>query len=517
MSSGLRRCKLSRRHVLTGLGGIAVGLPWLEKLNGHARAQAKPERAKRMIMVTYAMGVPGFAWRPSATGQAFTFPYVTAPLEPFRDRCLLVSNVDNSVLDEGGDSFIYGHPAKAEAALTGTLTTGAFPGDNTNSLSELLANRETTGGANGPSVDHIAGQFLRKNHAFPSIDLAVNGEAVAYPVPATMDSQFFFEGRANPVSLMAYPHQAFSSVFSGVMPDAGPSDADLALRALRLRNKSVLDAVRSGFNDLKQGLGREDKRRLEEHAALIRQLEIDVQVAAGCTVPTGIQDRGNLQGLDMPALTDPMLRILTHAMACDLAPIGRLDFTGQQSPRFGIASLDTLLDGFTGDYDWHALVHGDPFPNTTGGLRPGRDGATQYDSNLLAGYRFFVQQFANLLAALDAIPEGPETSVLDHSLVVLASDLGEGLGHAHMKMGYVLAGNLGGVPAGHFDAGPTNVPYGIGGEYFYAPSRYNVNQLLHSMLDMVGVVDGQGRPVNMGLNGFLEKHGRSRRIDPWFG
>jgi hypothetical protein len=129
-----------------------------------------------------------------------------------------------------------------------------------------------------------------------------------------------------------------------------------------------------------------------------------------------------------------------------------------------------------------------------------------------------VQQFAGLLAELDAIPEGPDTTVLDNSLVVLASDLGEGLGHGHMKMGYVLAGNLGDAQRGlHLDAGPAGQAFEVGGGYFYADSRYNVNQLLNSMLDMAGVVDGQGDPVTIGLQGYLEQESLARRIDELFG
>ncbi len=505
---------LSRRKVLQGLGGLAVGLPWLEQLDTVAHAQATPARAKRVVVMTYSMGVPLGAWRPSTTGTAFKLPYVTAPLERFRDRCLFVSGIDHQVLDTGGERFIYGHPGKMEAALTGTLTTGAFGPGNTNSLADLNGGG-TDGGANGPSVEHVIGQFLRKNHAFPSIDLAVNGEAREYPPPATYDSLFFFEGRANPVSMLSRPYSAMSTLFTGVVPGGTPNEADAALRALRARNKSVLDAVRTSFNDLKQGLGRDDTRRLEEHSALIRQLEIDIQVSAGCTRPTGITDGGNYRNFRMDQLAEPTIRILAHAMACNLAPVGRLDFTNQQNPRFGIPALDGLLDGYGSKYDWHAMVHGDPLPGTSGALRPGRDGATVYDPNLLAGYRFFVQQFANLLAAMDAIEEGPGQTVLDNSLVVLASDLGEGLGHAHMKMGFVLAGNLGGAKPGHFDAGPAT-GFEVTNSYFNTPSRYCVNQLLNSMLDMAGVVDAQGKPVTHGLRGFLESRNLSRRIDALF-
>jgi hypothetical protein len=509
----------SRRRFLTGLGGITLGLPWLEQLHG-ARAQtATAAGPRRVIVMSYEMGVPLGQWRPTTVGSGFDLPFVSAPLDPFKDRCLFVSSIDNSVLSSGGESFIWGHPAKKEASLTGTLTTGAFPTANTNQLSEVLATPATVGGANGPSVEHVIGQALRTGQVMPSVDLGVDGSALAPWGGAEqyLPSAFFFEGQGNAISLNAMPHLAFDSLFAGLSDGTEmPTEAELALLRLRARRKSVLDAVRDSFTDLATGLGADDRLRLEEHAARIRQVELDLAASASCSRPTAPEAVMNYQGWSMDRIAALQIPILAHAMGCDLAPVGRLEFTLQQNPRFGIAELDAALDAAGDMYDWHAMVHGDPLPGTTTFLRPGRGEDLTYDSNLLLGYRFFVEQFAALLTALDAIPEGPDQSVLDNSLVILASDLGEGLGHGHMKMGYVLAGNLGSARRGyHFDGGPA-IPFEVGGQYFYADASYNVNQLLNSVLDMAAVTDADGNPVTMGLGGYLESLGAPRRIDGLF-
>jgi len=510
------RGRLSRRSVLYGGAGVALSLPWLEKLHGVGRAQSAPSRPRRVIVMAYEMGVPLGQWRPDAS---FALPYVTAPLEPFKQRCLFVSAIDNRVLDVGGNAFVFGHPAKKEAALTGTLTTGAFPTTNGDQLDEVRSDAETTGAANGPSVEQVIGEHLRASHPLPSVNLAVDGYAAAAtygPPQTTLTSNFFFEGRGNAISLDPRPRSAFDSLFGSLEPSA-PSAADLARERQRRRTRSVLDAVRASFQDLRQGLGSEDRRRLDEHAARIRQLENDVQLSATCGLPAGIEVLDEYSGYRMDQLAPLQNRILAHAMACEMAPVGRIEYANQQNPRFGVAELDAELDAVT-DYDWHAMVHGDALPGTSAFLRPGRGDETSYDMRLLAGYRFFVEQFAGLLGELDAIPEGPDGSVLDNSLVVLASDLGEGLGHGHMKMGYVLAGNLGDARRGlHLDAGPSGMPFEVGGGYYYATSRYNVNQLLNSMLDMAGVVDAQGDPVTIGLGGYLEQASLPRRIDELFG
>jgi hypothetical protein len=162
-------------------------------------------------------------------------------------------------------------------------------------------------------------------------------------------------------------------------------------------------------------------------------------------------------------------------------------------------------------FGWHGMVHGDPLPGTAADayLRPGRSAnVTTYDSRLLDGFRFFVQQFANLLSELDSYAEGNGT-VLDNSLVILASDLGEGLGHHHAGMGYILAGNLGGAKRNyHLRCMPE------GGDY-WSGAMYEVVQLLNSICDMAGVQINNA-PVSMGLQGYLAKVGRPRRIDALF-
>jgi hypothetical protein len=512
-----KRYSVSRRRVLAGLGGITLGLPWLEKLDGSvARAQSAGSGPKRVVVMSYEMGVPTGVFRPSAGGANFTLPYVTAPLEPFKDRTLFITGVDNTVLTVI-NGYSYGHGAKAESALTGTLTTSAFAATNSNRLSEVLssANNEV-GGANGPSVDYLAGEFLYKSHRFKSVDLGVDGGAVKNAPPETRASRFFFEGAGNAISARQQPRTALDALFAGVTGVAPSPAADDALRQLRLRKKSVLDAVRASFTELKQGLGRTDRLRLEEHAARIRQVELDVAAPVSeCMVPTN-GGSGDYKGLRMDQLAALQIPILANAMACDLAPVGRLAFSNQQNPRFGVESIDSLLDQHNpSGFDWHAFVHGDPVPGTSTYARPGRGSDTAYDQRLQDGYRFFVQQYANLLAALDEIPEGPDTSVLDNTLVLLVSDLGEGLAHDHKKMAYTLAGNLGNARTGfHLDAGPPN--YAPTEGWFYTASKFNSNQVLNSILDMVGVTDSQGNPVTMGLEGYLEDRGLPRRIDELF-
>jgi len=365
----------------------------------------------------------------------------------------------------------------------------------------------------------LIGAKLLKNHFTPSVNLSIDGDAPFFRPFPTAGSTFFFESAGNAVTLQQYPSNAFDSLFKGLNLD-GPSEADLAMQRLRARNKSVLDAVRDSFGELKRGLGADDTRRLEEHAAYIRKLEVDIQISATCSLPTAIPGSGNFMGLRMDQLAP--LAAAHHGARDGLRPgaggahrvpqPGGPAFWRRRSRRFARRRdqrLQLARDGARRSVSEHHHLPA-----------PGRGSTKTYDQQLLEGYRFFVQQFADLLTQLDALAEGPDTSVLDNSLVILASDLGEGMGHGPQKMGYILAGNLGGAKVGyHFDAGP-NQAYDPGVNYYYADSKYSVNQLLNSILDMAGVVDEKGKPVTLGLQGWIEQQGvlapyRRAVLTPW--
>ena len=128
---------------------------------------------------------------PRGTGSSFTLPFITAPLERHRDRCLFVSNLDNSS-QKLLSSHSHGHDGKKESALTGTLMTDAFGGDGSNHIDNLI-DGPASGGPNNESVETFIGRrILQASHARASIDLGVTGRPER-DRPEYV-SEFFFEG-----------------------------------------------------------------------------------------------------------------------------------------------------------------------------------------------------------------------------------------------------------------------------------------------------------------------------------
>ncbi len=467
---------MRRRTFLTGLGGITVALPALRAFGPRpARAGgAGSPLPRRVIVMAYPMGTHTPSWRPTAQGSAFDLPMITAPLAPFQDRCLFVSNCGHDALDLGGNAFRYGHPAKKEAVFTGTLLQCAFGGDGSNHVDNVIqADPEGFDRTpNGPSIEHVIGQALDPTSFLrPSVDLGVWGPGGAN---GTQTSSFFYEGVANPVTMQTNPATAFVDLFTGIDPDdPGPSEA---LLALRRRNKSVLDAVRDSFTDLRTGLDPDDQRVLDEHAAKIRDIELDMPTLGSCVIPEGIpMSEDAFDGLSMMELADLHNRILAHAMGCGIAPVGRIEYMAQQNPWFGIPTVD---DAVALVQDWHH-----PIVHAADGIAP------DYGPRL-EGFRFFIQKFADLLGYLDAIPEGEEGgSVLDHTLVLIGSDYADGDGHSSTDLGFIVAGNAGDGRLGyHFDA-----------------DAYNVNHFLTSLCQMAGVTEADGSAIrSFGLPGYVD-------------
>jgi hypothetical protein len=496
--------KLNRRRFLVGLGGVTVGLPLLSKFATPEAFAAPGDLPTRLIVMSYGMGTVNTHWAPTGQGSAMALPYITAPLERFKDRCLFVSHCDQAVawLNE---KHAWGHPAKKEMALTGTLMQTAFRDGLRNHADNVISDGDGTesGLPNNASVDHVIGEHLRQpHHTSGSIDLAIAGHT---NLVDKTPSNFSFEGPANPVTMEKNPYRAFQEIFSGL--NLNPQ-AEQAMRRLRVRKKSVLDAVRVGFQDLRQGLDAADRAVLDDHADRIRQIELD-QRRVMCAEPTGIPVDDLtaapwdhvFQNMSMSELAGHQRNIMQHAMACDLAPVGRLEFMDQHGPYFGVASVDRAVQAWLAAsndvHGWHSMVHGDPSPVDGVRTRPENRDPGAYAPFLLDGYRFFIEQFAGVLEDLQGISEGPDgRTALDNTMVVLVTDYGNGGGHGPSEHNFLFGGNTGNARSGfHFHGNPQG----------RNTSDYHTNHILVSMLQMFDVRDASGQPYDdFGIQGFSQ-------------
>ena len=233
---------LSRRTLLKGLGGIAIGLPFLEEMLGRAAA-AQPEALVpvRAFNLFFGLGIP-------APLQQEGFEGVLEPLKPLRDKLLIMRGVDHVRCDKPGDNAHYDG------------STAAFTAEPPNG----------TARAGGPSLD----QVVRATHYAGGLPNGV--------VPTLIAGTFFRRDRLSryaksfnadgsvAASVQEQPRELFERIF-GKIDDAAESDP----RSERQR-RSVLDSVMDQYKFYTgphSPLGSASKARVSEHLDRIREYE----------------------------------------------------------------------------------------------------------------------------------------------------------------------------------------------------------------------------------------------------
>jgi hypothetical protein len=196
---------------------------------------------------------------------------------------------------------------------------------------------------------------------------------------------------------------------------------------LRARRLSILDTVEGQFAALQAKAGAQDRQRLDQHAELVRDLEVRLQNEAvlgeACVVPGTPPGTAPDDANTMHLVSQQQLDLMVMALACDVTRVASIQYSnGKNHTQF--PWIGSMGDG-------HELSH-----------------AGDTDAGAWAEWStreaWYSEQFAYLLGKLAAIPEGAGT-MLDHTLILWANELAQGNTHSHNRMPFVLAGSAGGV------------------------------------------------------------------------
>src|SRR5207302_8798301 len=142
------RHRSTRRAFLRDLGIGAAALPFILNLPGLASA-SEARRKQRLVIMFSPDGVIPTAFWPDEEGEQFTLKESLKPLEPFKNRTLILHGVCDRVRGDG-DNHMRG---------IGCLLTGLelFPGN-------IQGGSDTPGGwASGISIDQAIKNYLQKN------------------------------------------------------------------------------------------------------------------------------------------------------------------------------------------------------------------------------------------------------------------------------------------------------------------------------------------------------------------
>lgn len=463
---------LSRRFFLRGLGGLTVGLPFLETLVGRtAHAQGMPG-PRRFVVFFECNGVNMERFFPVT-------PYGALTPASFAGTSLAsLSGYAGKLLIPRGI-----HKVPKGFNFDGQTPVGC---DHQNGMGGKLTAQQLSGAdhyADGQSVDQfIASRLNPAGRRALTLKVGARGSGVT-SVISYMGSQQPIQGENN-------PWVAFQDFMS-----TGMTGGNAAQKAYD-RRISVLDLVKTDMDALKaKRLSQHDRDKLDLHYTSIREVEMAMQQTGlpACQLPDAT--RTELMGLNASSVGSDanykqvgrlQMDVLALALACDHTRSATLQWhNGSGGPTF-------RWDGLNHPYHHHAISHN---ATTDAGSNTGI-GGSDYKQLLFEIDSWYMTQYKYLLDKLNAYTEADGKTVLDNSAVVYANELSDGLEHNFMDMPFVIAGSAGG--------------YLKQGQYLKVTQQQNTkqstdaphNKLLTTLINAVGVRNTDGTPVaNFGAFG----------------
>jgi hypothetical protein len=399
---------LSRRTVLRGMGAT-VALPLLDAMVPALTAQVNtPAKGVRRLGVVYhPNGVIYENWLPKGVGRDFEFSRTLAPLEPFRNQLIVITNLSSQQAEALGDGG--GDHSRA----SGTYLTGVHV-KKSDSLVE-----------NGISMDQIAARALEKETQLSSLELTADDNSLVGSCDVGYSCAYSstLSWRTPTLPLMAEnnPRVVFERLF-------GSSDStDARVRASRLQqDRSILDSVTARVKQLQQKLGPSDNTKLSDYLESLRDTERRIQKAEEQSARQGPE---LVQPAGVPDGFEPHVKLLYDlqvlAYQADLTRVitfmyGR-EQTGRPYPQIGIPEPH------------HPLTHHQNDPSKM--------------EKCTAIQLYHVALFATYLEKLKATPDG-DGSLLDHIVLLYGGGISNSDRHTHGPLPTLLLGGGSGTLKG---------------------------------------------------------------------
>ena len=374
-----------RRRFLRGMG-VMFSLPVLECMTPVFSRAAASKTPKRMLLISNNLGVLPQHFFPQGKGAGYALSPYLKELAAFRNDFTVFSGLS--------------HPA----VVGGHSTENCF----------LTAARDPTrsGFRNSISLDQFAIEKIGQQTRFPTLNLGVNIDKANRSLAWTRDG-VLLPAEDSPASL-------FRKMF--IQGDAN----EVAARLKRLKERgSVLDAVSDDMRDFQRGLGSQDRSRLDQYLTSVRELEERLVISGEwekkpkpqtqAKPPQDIPDKAKL--FPKIQLTLDMARL---AFESDSTRIITLMVDGFATPVFEIGENQRSMDGY------HNLSH-----------------HGQSKAKLAELEKIDLQQMRHLrdlLAALAATPAADSSRLLDHTMVLYGSNLGDANVHNNTNLPILLAG-----------------------------------------------------------------------------
>jgi hypothetical protein len=349
-------------------------------------------------------------WSPAETGHEFDLdPTSMKPLAPYREHLTIVSNTDCRMAEAFSSNEVGGDHNRSSAVYL----TQAKP-------------KQTVGSDiySGISMDQLYAQKYGQDTPIPSIQLAIENDDTGgchYGYACVYMGPISWASPTKPLPMVRDPRMVFDQLFGG-----GGSAADGAAR--RQIDRSILDWITHDVARLKADLGPTDRSRLDQYLDDIREVERRIQRVEEhnsadpsqlAKTPVGVPD-GFQEHLQI------MFDLQTLAFASGITRISSFklsrDSTGRTFPESGVKTA------------FHTASH------------HGEDPAKITDFARINTYH--VSQLPYLIEKLKKTPD-VDGSLLDNSVVLYGSPMGNPNVHNHKRCPLFLVGHAGGKLKGN--------------------------------------------------------------------
>lgn len=369
--------KLHRRTFLRGTG-VAMAVPWLSAMT-HAFAGPKDDKApRRFVSMTLGLGLHAENLNPEKAGADYEPSLYLKSLQDVRKQFTVISGSSHPQVSGG-------HRAEA-SLLTAAPMSGSAASKNTISLDQLLA------------------KHLGHHTRFPSLVLGLSGS----------NSPSYTENGA-----MIPAEDSPAKLFNRLFIDDSP--AERAKQTERARQgQSIMDLVADDARALEKKLGPGDRDRLDAYFTSVRELEQRLAESEAWanrpkpkvkeSRPIDISNPNDFVGRQR--LMSDMVRL---ALATDSSRFVTLHFGGSG----GVVPIPGVEEGY------HALSHHGLDDEKLAQL-------ALVETEIVRAWGDFLRDLQNT--------SDHESNLLQHTSILLTSNLGNASSHNNRNMPVLFAG-----------------------------------------------------------------------------
>lgn len=400
----IRSKPMGRRTVLRGMGAT-LALPLLEAMMpsaSAAEAAAKTRMRLQVIYIPNGMMMQNFT--PAQAGEGYAMTPILKPLEPYREKFAVISGLAHkqaeALGDGGGD-----HGRSCGSYLTGVHVKKTEGADITS----------------GPSMDQIVARQFSEQTQIPSLELGLDPPSLVGSCDTGYSCAYTntlsWRTASTPLPVTVNPREVFERIFG----DGDNLDAKTRIMRLR-RQASILDSVAEDARHLSGSMGADDKKKIEEYMASIRDIERRIQK----------MEQGGPSAAALPAYARPsgipdsfeeyarmMIDLQVLAYQADMTRVGTFmvgrEVSGRSYPEIGVADAH------------HPLSHHGNDPEKIAKLTK---------INIL-----HMDQVAYYLKRMSETKDG-EGTLLDHSMLLAGASLADSNTHQHTNLPVIVAGGL---------------------------------------------------------------------------